>query len=295
MKKLIKSIRNSILIIILVCFAMAGIDYLRMNNNELPVFNISFYNTKNRTQGFKGIFYTASRKVRANPNESLYESSKVKFKLLWFDLKITNKFPKYKEKYTYSLTKSETCEKSSLYYADLDIKVYTYCLDEVKVNNKELNSSLSKNNRLIDDILNFLSYTGLYSDNSTMMFENDDIKIYQCNKENINDIYIGSKDMTFNNDFCTRKDDDLKYIFEIEENTEGVELKDEKEVFYEDEEYKYTFDKVKSDYIYITTPEVRGFEAKKIKLKDVLNNKLLTIDELQKKGLSFEKESKNKE
>lgn len=295
MKKLIKSIRNSILIIILVCFMMAVIDYLRMNNNKLPIFNISFYNTRNRTQGFKGVFYTASRKVRANPNESLYESSKVKFKLLSFNLKITNKYPKYEDKYTYSLTNSETCEKSSLYYADLDIKIYTYCLDEVKVNNKELNSYLGKDKKIIDNILDDLSYTGMYSDNSTMMFENDNIKIYQCNKENINDIYIGSKDMTFNSDFCTRKDDDLKYIFEIEENTEGVELKEEKEVFYEDEENIYSFDKVKSDYVFITTPEVRGFEAKKIKLKDVLNNKLLTIEELQNKGLSFDKESKNKE
>lgn len=295
MKKLVKSIRNLILIIILVCFMMAGIDYFRMNNNKLPVFNVSFYNTRNRTQGFKGVFYTASRKVRANPNESLYESSKVKFKLLWFDLKVTNKYPKYEDKYTYSLTNSETCEKSSLYYADLDIKIYTYCLDEVKVNNKELNSYLGKDKKIIDNILDDLSYTGMYSDNSTMMFENDNIKIYQCNKENINDIYIGSKDMTFNSDFCTRKDDDLKYIFEIEENTEGVELKEEKEVFYEDEENIYSFDKVKSDYVFITTPEVRGFEAKKIKLKDVLNNKLLTIEELQNKGLSFDKESKNKE
>jgi hypothetical protein len=124
------------------------------------------------------------------------------------------------------------------------------------------------------------------------MFKDNSIKIYHCSN---NDIYIGNSDLEFMDDFCTDKDDDLKFLFEIKDESTDIELTDGEEIFYEDDKYTYSFDKVKSDYIYIIVPKNRDRDEKKIKLKDALNNKLLSIDDLEKKGLNFTKKEKNKE
>ena len=291
MKKIFKSLFIIILSIFLMGMGTGFIDYLRMTNGKLPIFNISSYDSNRKKQVFQGMVYRASRKVRGNENEDLKDSSKLKFKLITFDLFVPDQKVIENVEYNFIVKKDNECE-SKLYYADLDRKVYTYCLNSVIVNNKELLSYFDKNKNIMDNIENSIYFTGLYS-TGIKSFKDDNIRIYHC--DNNGDIYIGSSDMTFQDDFCTDKDDDLKFIFEIKEETQDVELKEEKEVFYEDENYKYEFDKVKSDYIYITTPEVRGNAPKRYKLKEVLNNKLLTIEELEKKGLSFTKEDKNKE
>ena len=119
------------------------------------------------------------------------------------------------------------------------------------------------------------------------------------NDTNINDVYIGPINMSFQSDFCTFKDDDFKYIYTIEEipkaeviPAEGevqVIEDDVKEIFFEDDNYKYEFNETKSDRVFIVIPSVRGREEKKIALKDALNNKLVTIEELENKGLKFNK------
>ena len=296
MKDLIRKLVGLIIGLFLLGLGASYLDYLRISNNKLPIFNVSSYNSKTRKQVFTGVFYTASRTVRANPNEEIKESSRLSFKLFSvYDMKIKDDFSFDGDKYKVEIVKSENCTKSVLYYADLDKKVYTYCLDSIKVNSKDLESLLRKDKDLISDIEDNISYMGLYNDRSTMLFKNNDIRMYQCNKDDNNDVYISSIDSSFQDDFCTAKMDDFKYIFEIEEDIEGKDLKNEKEVFYEDDEYKYQFDKVKSDYVYIKNPSVRGWKEDKKKLKDVLNSKLLTISDLEKKGLVFEKISKNKE
>lgn len=294
-KKLFKKLFLIILIIFIIGLVTALIDYMRMSSGKVPMFNVSSYDSVKKKQTFKGLVYTASRRVRASDSESISDSSKLKFKILTFALEVPDQRINEEIEYTFKIEKSKECSKSVLYYADLNIKIYTYCLDNILLNNKELSSYFSKNANILDDVDSKLEYTGLYTDKSTMMFKNDTIRMYRCHKSNINDVYIGPVDMSFQEDFCTTKDDDFKFIFEIEEDTEGVDIKDEKEVFYEDEKYKYQFDKVKSDYVFITTPEVRGKAATKRSLKEVLNNNLLTIDELEKKGLVFEKIDKSKE
>ena len=91
--------------------------------------------------------------------------------------------------------------------------------------------------------------------------------------------------------------DDFKFIFEIHEdpdsNTDNSNT--QKEVFYEDEQYRYEFDKPTLDRITITTPAVRGKAETSIPLRQVLASNLLTIDELEKKGLKFKKIDKAKE
>ena len=60
-------------------------------------------------------------------------------------------------------------------------------------------------------------------------------------------------------------------------------------VFFEDSEYIYQFDEVKSNRIFIVSPAVRGKEERKVTLKEALNYNLVTIDELESKGLKFNK------
>ena len=294
---MIKKIKKIILIIIITILIIglgtAFIDYTRMNNNKLPIFSISNYDSSKKKQYFQGMFYNASRKVRASSSESINESSKIKFKLLfYFDLYVDNRLdiPKTEE-YSFVLKKNEEL-KSNLYFANLDIKVYTYDIESVLVNNKELSTYFEKDKNIMDNIENSLGYTGLYNNTNTMMFKGENVRLYKCSNK---DIYITSLDDSYQDDFCTNKDDDYKFIFEIKDESNDKELKEEEEVFYEDDNYKYTFDKVKSEYIFITTPEVRGKEETKRSLKEVLNNKLLSIDDLEKKGLSFTKIDKNKE
>ena len=289
MKKIFRFILIVILCIFLIGMGTGFIDYYRMINGSLPIFNISSYNSQKRIQVFQGMLYKASRKVRASDKESFDDSSNYKFKLITFNLFIPEQKKVENEEYNFIVRKDSDCE-SKLYYADLDKKVYTYCLNSIMLNNKELLSYLEKDKNIINNIEDNINYTGVYDNKRTLMFKDNNIKIYHCKNNNI---YIGFKNMEFQEDFCIEKDDDLKFIFEIKEETNNVELKEEKEIFYEDTDYTYSFDKVKSDYIYITTPKERG--NKRIKLKEVLNNKLLSIEDLEKKGLSFTKESKNKE
>lgn len=94
----------------------------------------------------------------------------------------------------------------------------------------------------------------------------------------------------FKKNFVHIKIDDFKFIFEIEE--EQHEKIEQKEVFYEDEYNYYTFDEIKSDYIYITTKATRGKQAIRIPLKTALNSKILTIDDIKTKKLKYNIEKK---
>lgn len=292
MKSLFKVIRNLVLIVVVVGSLTALVDYLNMSNGKLPVFSLVKYDDYNKVQSFQGILYTASRKVKVSTSEDLIDSSNIEFKLFFaVDLKVNLKEPNRDDPYTIGVKKIDNCNSSTLYYADLKNKVYTYCLDNVYVNGKELDTYLKDGK--VDLLEDTLSYTGLASDRSTMIFKNSDVTMFKCNKKNINDIYIGGSDLTFKDDFCTYKDDDLKFIFEIKEEVpKDSNLPDQVETFYEDEKYKYQFSQPKSEYVFIVSPKVRGKEETKIKLKDVLNSKLLTIKMLEEKGLVFEKVEK---
>jgi hypothetical protein len=312
MKKFFKTIRNIILIVILIGALTAGIDYLRMMSGEVPMFNISSYNERKRIQTYQGLFYQASRKISVSTNESLVDSSNMKFLILnYYEIDVPRQFKDVKLSYTVETEVSNECSNSTLYYADKDIKVYTYCLDSIKLNtgtsNKNLITYLKKDNSIIDDIDQKLAYRGLLTDDTTLYFKSrsDDsfttngLAMYRCNKENINDVYIGPIDMTFQSDFCTYKDDDFKFMYYITEderiNSDSNIDYNQTEAFYEDETYRYEFDTIKSDLVYIETPAVRGKQATKTPLLAILKDNILTIDELEKKGLKFNKIDKAKE
>ena len=88
MKKIFKLLFRLILVIIFISIVTMGIDLVRVNNNKLPIFNTSIYNSKNSVQSFKGIIYTFQRKIKASINESLNDSSNLEFKVLGMNIKI---------------------------------------------------------------------------------------------------------------------------------------------------------------------------------------------------------------
>lgn len=311
----LKAIKNVLVIIIMLGFLSAGIDYVRMNSGDVPIFNISSYDQTSSIETFRGLFYIAQRKVKASVNEPLVDSSDMQYKILIFDLKVPRKFNSA-DTFTLETKVIDNChDRSVLYFANTKIKVYTYCLESINITDggktKDLLSYLEKDHKIIDDIDNKLDFTGIYKDKTTLMFQakndeftNNRLTMYRCNKEYINDVYLAPNDTPFMSEFCTLKDDDFKFVFEIEDKSEkpepeldeeGKEKEIPKETFYSDEEYDYVFDYSKSDQIYIINPAIRGRAERRYKLKEILDKKMLTIEELEKKGLKFEKVKKTTE
>ena len=311
---MLKKIRNILIVIVLFGVLTAGIDYIRMCAGKNPIFSISSYKSKERMQFYRGMFYQGSRNYTISPDEPLEDSKNVTFRILFWKIDVQKKHDEKKDEYTIETEESSECTTSKLIYADMHIKVYTYCLDDVSINTSgkkiSLFDFLSTNPNSIEDIDYHMGYVGLYDDNKTIMlksrddgFTNNGLSMFRCNNTNVNDIYIGPINMSFQPDFCTHKDDDFKFLYKIEEISidEDISSQDNlntseesnKEVFFEDDNYRYEFDEVKSNRIFIVYPSVRGINEFKFSLKDALTNNIITIDDLKEKGLKFNKIEKN--
>lgn len=310
-KSVIKWTVIGVLFFVFLQFMMAGIDYIQLRNQDFPVFCTSFYDSSLRLQTFQGFFYKATRTVKSSGLESLAESGKVEFEIFSWKFPIYYRFPTVDEAFQIETKETVNCkEKAHLYFANLSVKVYLYCLDDIDVksgsNQSTLFDSLMKNISILDDIDARLDYRGLEKDGSTFEFVSKDdsftthgLKMYRCHKNNMNDVYIGPKDMTFQDDFCTYKDDDFSFLYELVDETPVglVPKKNEAgetipDVFFEDTNYRYQFSLPKSSYVFITTPEVRGKASTKTPLKEALQRNLVTIEELASKGLTYERVSK---
>ena len=220
-----KSVLKNLIIIILVFgFGTAIVDYLRMSNGMMPIFNIKTYNNETRIENFRGLFYLAERKVKNSRQEGLTESTNMKFQLIVFDLKVPKKYREELVNFKVETKEISDCDGvSQLYYADSNFKVYTYCLDSIKVKENGKTNDLekllkSKKEKIIDDIEYALAYTGLYGSTNTMMYQsrdlrendftNNGLRLFHCNtNEGNTDIYIGPITMEYQNDFCTFKND----------------------------------------------------------------------------------------
>lgn len=305
--KFLKLIRNIIFLVIIFGAVTAFIDYTRMLSGSEPIFNISSYNSSKHVENYRGLFYQASRKTKVNNQESLMDSSDIKFFVLTKQIDVPSQFNEDKFEYTIKPVSSEICDGvSKLYYADTNIKIYSYCIDSFGVvengTNKEddLLKHLKDDKNFFEDLIQKMTFMGLYSDKTTEFyksldgFSSMDIAMYKCNTPGINDLYIVPDGTPFMADFCTYKDDDFKFISTIEEEKSDSEITEEKtkEIFFEDEKYYYEFDEPKKDKIFVTSPAVRLTPEKKYSLVDVLNHKLLTIEDLEEKGLKFNRTAK---
>lgn len=303
MKSIFGTIRFVIFLGILVCFAMAGVDYYQMYTGNVPVFNRTYYDSRNKVQVYQGVLYKASRKVLTSTREPLEESSDLKFRFLIFDFDIPSTWKEDKDSLKIKMEKSEACSfNSDLYYADLETKIYTYCINQINVNNKSLLDTLKKDKDSKEEIFSKFAYQGLLTDGITevnQVRDFNDLVVYHCHNGLSDDLYFVPNDVGMPQDLCVYKDDDFKFIFEIDDQSKNMVVDENTpatpEIIYQDEEYIYQFDSPKSSYIFITTPEVRGKAASSTPLMSVLNQNLLTIDELIEKGLDVEKVEKNNE
>lgn len=300
---MLRLLRNLLIIVFLFGLITGFIDYTRFVSGDNPIFNISTYNEVSHIQSYRGLFYQASRKTKINNNESLMDSSDIKFYVLSHKIDVPSRFNEDKFDFTIKTEVNNSCDGvSNLYYASEKIKVYTYCLNNIELieNGKDKGESfisyLKKDESIYEDFIDLVPFIGVSYDQSTEVFKSHDdsisnlgITVYKCNRPSINDIYIAPNNTPFISDFCTYKDDDFKFISKIEEVNDNNENIKEKEVFYEDENNYYEFDEVKSDKVFIVSPAVRLSGEKRYSLKEVLLNNILTIDELEEKGLKFNK------
>ena len=292
MKKILKTIIKVIIIIFLYAIVSAVIDYSRIKDNKKPIFTTSQYDKQTRVQTYQGLLYSINRKIYSLPEEPIEDSKNITYSTLLFKEKIKIK-KKELSKNEIKYIQEESCTESKLIFADKTNKIYYYCINNLKlITPKEtidFDIKIKDNNKYLNKLINSIPFTGLYNDNKTEIYRNNDLKVFKCQNNNY---YITTPNNDFQEDFCTVKDDDFKFLFEIVEETENIELLKEKEVFYEDEEYTYEFDEAKSNYIYLVTEGKDTIPSKKINIKTALENKLITITDLEEKGLKFNKNKK---
>lgn len=216
-KTIFRLIRNIILIFLLLGICTTAIDYLRMRSGDVPVFNISHYQSKTHIQVYQGPFYVAQRKVKNSVDESLSDSTELQFLILnRFALEVPEQYSGDSFDFTLDTVETVQCDGvSTLYYQAEDFKVYTYCLDEISVREGESSQSLlsylEKDVSIVDDIDSHLGYVGFYQDQTTLMFYSYDdsftthgLSMFRCNGLT-QDVYIGPKSMVFQPDFCIVK------------------------------------------------------------------------------------------
>ena len=309
--------RLSLFLFIFICvaWAMAYVDYLKLTHGRIPIFCVEYYNSKTKVETFRGIFYKVERVITQSIDEPLVDSHNITYQILYKSYPLSRNYSWPKLDFTLSVDKEGECSKSVLYYADLDIKYYLYCFSSIELKEKDAKKSkdlidyLKRDNQKIEDIVGYMDFVGISDDGTTEKYvTNDkelsltDLVVYRCNKKNINDIYIAPKGTFMQEDFCTYKDDDFKFIWEIEEKemsegdeTSSGEEEEALEVIYEDDSYRYEISKGRLDRIFIVTPKVRGKARTETPLRDILNRHTLTIDELIEKGLQCNKVDKAKE
>lgn len=94
-------------------------------------------------------------------------------------------------------------------------KIYTYCIENIKVqiNDNEINlkNYIIDNDNSIDRIIETLTLDDVYYDGGTKLYKNDDFALISCNTlTGNNDIYIGNNNMKYKENFC--KEDNYTFI-----------------------------------------------------------------------------------
>jgi len=88
-----------------------------------------------------------------------------------------------------------------------NINIYTYCINNIKVNtsNKQINLKeyLANNDNSIENIIKTLILDDVIYDGGTKIYKGNNITLIKCNTlEGNKDIYIGNSDMKYKSNFC---------------------------------------------------------------------------------------------
>ena len=303
MRRVLNTIKELILLFLLLGFGTALFDFTRISAGEKPIFSSSTFHAKTKVESFKGLFYRASRTVHVDPSEKFMESSHISFHLLNYPLSVPSSFKTQKLEYSVDVNFSDICSMSTLYFADLNTKVYLYCIDSIDYLQKgekesiPFVSALKNNSSLAEIFVADLSFKGLASDQTTLVFDSNGLlssrkfSVYRCQQTHVNDIYIVPWNSPMQADFCTYKNDDDAFLWTVIED-DGLYEDSEYEVLYEDDKYYYEYPVERFQNTYILYPGVRGKPEREILLRDALNSHMYSFEELKSRGLTIHQRAK---
>lgn len=206
MKKTKKNILIFIFSIVLLGIIFGTTDYIRAINGEKPIFKYHEVNIFNDERLTVTEYYGLGYKIALFSNEE-------KPKFLPFGFGSYAWFIGLNDIVSIDTTNTEKCDnKAKLYYTEENRKIYTYCLDSIKIkdynNLFELKDYLETNTNAINDIIKKFTdnNTNSYDDGGTILYNGDDFKLLKCHTlSGNNDIYIGDKNMGYLNNFCNNK------------------------------------------------------------------------------------------
>lgn len=296
MRRLFETIKELILLFLLLGFGSAFIDFARISTGNNPLFCVKNFSQDTKIETFQGLFYTGSRKVTNSSDEKFLDSSQISFNFLTLPISVPKQFSNTVYEYHITPHFSDSCS-NKLYYADLNTKVYLYCIDSLDYLEKTkdeaipFSSALKDNSQLIEDFIvknNFVS-----TNNNVLEFKSfeeiisPDVVIYRCQSKNNNSIIIAPSGYDYQEDFCSNKDDDLDFIWTVLD--ENKSYSDALEIIYEDDNYQYELAEGNKDNIFVVYPSVRGRDEKKVPLMEIINNNTYSINELIDHGLIITK------
>lgn len=124
---------------------------------------------------------------------------------------------KEEKEYRYETTTLTTCEKEKLYYQDDDKNVYLYCLNSIKVkeggNLLELKNYIQDYPNELENMIKEMTVIATFYDGGSILYRDDGklsekgFSILKCSTiEGNKDIYIGSRDMQYENGFCSKSE-----------------------------------------------------------------------------------------
>ena len=306
--KTLKKILILIVLVIVIGLVMAILDYQRINHNKKPIFVLETYNKRNKENNYRGLFHEINRTCSVSNKEQISDSKKITYKFISFNINVNQKVLNPNKVLKVNTTEETKCNPSKLIFANEVIKVYTYCIENIKIDNdgneEELLNYLKKDDYNYKNIIKELTYSGFSRDNVSLEsidnknISNNGLKVIECRLNENRDIYIGPANMVYQEDFCTYKDDDFEFMWKVNDITPNEFKCPENpvpEVIFEDEKNRYEFDCQKSEYVFVTTPALRGKPQVDIPIKDALINNLVTIEEAQKRGLKCDIINKEEE
>lgn len=204
--KILTTIKNIIIIFMLVCIATAIIDFIRIKNVEAPIFCIKKYDPIQHILYYRGLFYRAERRIKNNINEKMDISEDVSYTFIVFKLKVNYPYKKdILERVIY--IKNNECTNFQKYVEQEDLTIYTNCIEKIKIREEkslnDLNDRINTDPTIINSIINDMSFMGMINPNTEKYNSNNnsnkEYTIYHCMDNNI---YYITKQNYYTNDIC---------------------------------------------------------------------------------------------
>lgn len=181
------------------------IDYIRISNDQTPIFVISDHDKNNSKIYYYGLGYKIAVSTK-------YVGDYKEFGSWFYNWKEEDIRPLdiMETISSVEIVKTEECnDKLEIYYTEETKKIYTHCLDEIIVSDGKNSMDLKEYLTIDSNVLNII-ITNLtkklewsYDDGGSILFSGNGFNILKCHTtEGNNDIYIGNKDMIYLSNFC---------------------------------------------------------------------------------------------